>query len=155
MGKIKLSDTLKFITDKLNRVAGSNFELELILAQESVMAGRPIRGQARLRCPNDKKRTLDFMTISVSGQVQQDGRWVEYTQSAQIAHDTELPIDKEFVVPILINVPLDAVLSEDGAVWRLRVQADIDRTIDPRAEVHFQVLSTGTGQLKREQPEEV
>lgn len=141
MGKIKLSQTLKFFSDKLNKIAGSEFELELTLANDIVQAGHTLTAQARLFTTNNRPRTLDYLDIRVSGQIQQDGRWRDYNQSAQIANNTPLPPDNTFVVPIVLNIPNNAVLSEDGANWTLRVQAIIDRTIDPRIETSFQVTT--------------
>jgi hypothetical protein len=145
MGKIKLSDTIGFLSRKLNRVAGNDFRLELDLVTDAVMAGRQLQGRAILTTPEGRSRTLDYLRITLKGQVQQGTRWSDYEQSVDVAHDKSLPENHTYVVPIVINVPLDAVLTEDGASWRLRAQAFIDRTIDPRAEAHFAVLSTGTG----------
>ncbi len=141
MGTIKLSQTLKFFSDKLNKIAGSEFELELTLDTDIVQAGQTLTAEARLIATNNKPRTLDYLDIRVNGQIQQDGRWNDYTLSAQIAKDTPLPPNKSFVVPIVLNIPNNAVLSEDGAKWTLRVQAIIDRTIDPRIETRFQVTA--------------
>lgn len=142
MGKIKLSHTLKFFSDQLNKIAGSEFELEITLHDDNVPAGQPLHAEARLIASNNRHRTLDYLEIRVAGQIQQDGRWQTYTQSARIAHETPLPPDKIIIVPIVINIPQNAVLSEDGANWTLRIQAIIDRTIDPRIEAPFQVLTT-------------
>lgn len=144
MGKIKLSDTLGFIARKLNRVSGNNFRLELEVTPDAVMAGRQLHAQAILTTPAGKQRTLEYLRLSLHGHIQENGRWRDYEQTVDVARDKSLPEDHRYVVPIVINVPLDAVLTEDGANWRLRAQAFIDRTIDPRAEAHFSVLSTGT-----------
>lgn len=138
MSKFKLSDTMQFFTGKLNAITGGEVLLTLELDVEHVSAGREVKATMRLRSPG-KARNIDYVLISLTGQVQREGKWKDYVQSAEVAQNTKLPEDTEFVVPIVILIPADAVLSEDGGNWSLQARAFIDRTLDPRAEAAFTV----------------
>lgn len=141
MGKIKLSDTLRFLSAGLNRFTGGNLELEMVVDEPSVQAGEVLRAQAVLRAPEGKNVTLSCITISLRGQVQRDGKWGAYDQRAESAHDVLLPGGHEYVLPIVIKIPTEAVLSEDGGDWRLRCQAVVDGIIDPRDETLVNVVA--------------
>ena len=140
MGKIKLSDTLRFLTARLNKIAGAHMELVLTTEEESVQAGEVFRATATVRAPEGVDRTLTCITFSLEGQVQREGRWQSYLQRAETAQEVPLPGGHEYVIPIVVKVPAEAVYSEDGAVWRLRAQAVVDRTIDPRDELIVTVV---------------
>ena len=152
MSKIKLSETLRFLTARLNAVTGGDVELRLEIDEEEVPAGEAIHARARVRSPQADHR-LDYLRITMKGQVQREGRWREYVQSAEVAHETDLPADHEYVVPIVIVIPADAVLTEDGGIWSLRAQAFIDRKLDPRAEAAFAVIAGAPADADDEEEE--
>lgn len=138
MSKIKLSDTMRFLTARLNAIAGGDVELALELEQERVEAGQELKIWARIRSPQ-RDHLMDYLRIALRGTIQRDGQWRDYVKNAEVAHGTALPAGHEYVVPIVVVVPMDAVLTEDGGQWSLRAQAVLDRTIDPRAEVQIHV----------------
>lgn len=140
MGKIKLSDTLRFLSARLNRFAGADLELVLETDEASVVAGEVFRATATVRAPEGVDRTLTCITFSLEGQVQREGKWQSYLQRAETAQDVPLPGGNEYVIPIVVKIPAEAVYSEDGANWRLRAQAVVDRTIDPRDELMVNVV---------------
>ena len=141
MGKIKLSETLRFLSAHLNRFTGGNLELVITVDDEEVQAGEVLRANAALRAPEGKDVILGCITISLRGQVQRDGKWQVYDQRAEAAHNVPLPGGHEYVLPIVIKIPAEAVLSEDGGDWRLRCQAVVDRSIDPRDEAIVNVVA--------------
>ena len=140
MGKIGLSDTLQFLTARLNRITGGELEFSLDVDDEEVPAGDVIRARATVRAPEGTDRTLTCVRISLRGQIQRDGAWEEYDEQAETAQGVPLPGGHEYIIPIVIKMPHQAVLSEDGGNWRLRAQAVVDRTIDPRDEVAVTVV---------------
>ena len=140
MGKIKLSKTLQFLKARLNKIAGAELDFELLLEDETAETGGVVRARAVVRAPEGRDRTLTCVTIGLYGQIQTEDRWEDYAQRAEAAHDVPLPGGHEYVIPIVIKIPNNAVLSEDGANWRLRAQAVVDRTIDPRDEVQVTVI---------------
>jgi len=140
VSKFKLSDTMQFLSGKFNAVTGGEVELEVELDTTEIRAGDEVRAHARVKSPT-KSRTIDYLLISLQGTVQREGKWKDYVQSAEVAQDTALPADHEFVVPIVILIPADAVLTEDGATWSLYARAFLDKKVDPRAEVAFKVVS--------------
>ncbi|WP_158542282.1 sporulation protein [Lujinxingia litoralis] len=140
MAKIKLSETLRFLGTRLNKITGSDLEFLLEVEEAQVRPGAVIHAQARVRSPESGERELTHVAISLRGQVQREGKWQDYDQRAEVAHNTALPGGHEFVIPIEVQIPEDAVLSEDGATWSLRAQAVVDRSVDPRAEALFEVI---------------
>lgn len=140
MSKFKLSDTMQFLTGKLNAITGGDVLLTLALDSLVVKPGEELRATLRLRSP-EKSRNIDYILISINGQIQREGKWKDYVQTAEVAQNTQLPADHEFVIPIIILVPEDSVLSEDGGIWALQARAFIDRTLDPRTEETFSVKS--------------
>ncbi len=141
VGKIKLSDTLQALTGRFNRIRGSELNFSLDVDDQEVAAGAVLRAQALLSSPEGKKRTLSCVRIELEGQIQSDGKWEDYSQRATTAEDIPLPGGSQYVIPIVVKLPAHAVLSGDGAHWRLRAQAVVDRTIDPRAEIKICVVS--------------
>lgn len=139
MGKIKLSDTMQFLSGKFNTIAGGGVDLVLEMPEHKISIGGELRASARVKWPR-KAGKIDYLQISLKGQVQRDGKWEKYIQSAEVAHEKELPENHEFVVPIIIVIPEDAVLTEDGANWSLFARAFINKQFDPRAELDFQVI---------------
>lgn len=140
MGKIKLSDTLQFLTARLNKFTGGELDFSLVVDDPEVETGEVIRARAVVRAPEQSDRTLTCVRIRLRGQVQREGAWEEYSESAETAHDVPLPGGHEYVIPIVIKIPLQAVLSEDGGNWRLRAQAVVDGSFDPRDEVVVTVV---------------
>lgn len=140
MSKFKLSETMRFLTGKLNQVTGGEVSLSIRAPDVPVRAGGELRAEVRVRSP-EKRRNIDYIQISVTGQVQRDGKWHEWVQSAEVAQDTALPADHEFVVPVVVKIPLDAVLSEDNGQWALSARAYLDKKVDPRAESSFVVIA--------------
>ena len=139
MSKFKLSDTMQFLSGKFNAITGGEVELELRFDKSEVVAGAELKAEALVRSPG-KARSIDYLLISLKGQVQSEGQWKEYVQSAEVAQDTALPADNEFIVPIVIVIPANAVLSEDGATWSLYARAFLDKKLDPREELGFTVI---------------
>lgn len=140
MSKFKLSDTMRFLTGKINAITGGEVALSVAVPEAPVPAGGEVRAEVRVRSPQ-VARTIDYVQISIRGQVQREGRWQEWVQSAEVAQDTVLPADHEFVIPVVVKIPVDAVLSEDNAQWSIYARAFLDRKFDPRAEAPFTVVS--------------
>lgn len=143
MGKIKLSDTLQFLTAKLNKITGSEFDFSLELDDPQVATGDVVRARAVLRAPEGKDRTITRVRMQLAGQVQSEGQWEEYEQTADAVNDVPLPGGHEYVIPIVIKIPHQAVFSEDGGNWRLRAEAVVDRSVTPRDEVVVEVVEEG------------
>ena len=141
MAKIKLSDTLRFLSARLNTFTGGNLELKIEVDEEEVSAGEVLRARVTVSAPEGKNYTLSCVTISLRGQVQRANKWESYAQRAEAAHEIPLPGGHEYVIPVVIKIPQEAVLSEDGGNWRLRCQALVDRSIDPRDEVAVNVVA--------------
>lgn len=138
MTKIKLSQTLKFLTGRLNAVTGGELSLRLKLGKEHIKPGDELEARATLLCP-DRMRTVDYVAISLEGQVQRDGKWQDYSQTAEVAQEIELPANYEFVIPIVLYIPEDAVFSQEGGHWRLKARAVVNGAVDPKAEASFKV----------------
>lgn len=139
MSKFKLSDTMQFLTGKLNAITGGEVDLGVEIESEEITPGGELRARVRVRSP-EKHRNIDYVQITIKGQVQREGKWQDWVQSAEVAHDTALPQDHEFVVPVVVRIPLDAVLSEDNGQWSISARAFLDRKFDPRAEESFNVV---------------
>jgi sporulation-control protein spo0M len=137
-GKFKLSDTLQFLGSKLNALTGTELGLSLEVVGGEIKAGGQLEAKAVIRNPG-KQRTIDYLVLTLDGQVQTGEGWRAYTEAAEVAHDKTLPPDQELVIPILLNIPEDAVLTSEGCEWVLRGRVSIDRAVDPRAEVVFRV----------------
>lgn len=138
--KFQLSQTIRFLAKRLNVISGAGeATLAIELDPASVQAGHILKATLKLRNV-DKPRTLDYLAITMEGKVQRDGAWRAYTEGAEVAQNTKLQADHELVIPLELYVPEDAVLSRDGAPWRLEARAVLDRLIDPLARVDFEVL---------------
>ena len=140
MTKLKLSETLQFLTGRLNRITGGQLSLQLVLGKEHVQPGEQLEARALLLCP-EKMRAVDYVAISLEGQVQRDGQWQDFVQTAEVAQEIELPANYEFVIPIMIHIPEDAVFTHEGGHWCLKARAVLAGAVDPRAEVAFKVRS--------------
>lgn len=138
MSKIKLSETLKFLTGRFNTITGGDLDLEIHVDHGYVKAGEQLSAQAKLRSP-DKSRALNYVRISVTGQVQRDGEWQDFVQTAEVAQEVRLPEDYEYVIPIVVHIPEDAVFTQDGAYWKVVSRASVDNGVDPKAEAQFEV----------------
>ena len=138
MSKIKLSETLKFLTGRFNKITGGDLDVELNVEHGHVKAGENLSAQAVLRSP-EKSRGVEYVMISVTGQVQRDGEWQDFVKSAEVAQDVRLPEDYEYVIPIVVQIPEDAVYTQDGAHWKISTRAHLENAIDPRAEAEFEV----------------
>ena len=142
MGTIKLSDTLQFLTAHLNKITGGELDFSLDVDEPTVSTGDVVRAEATIRAPEGRDRTLTRVTMELRGDIQQDGQWRAYETTADAAEDVPLPGGHEYVIPIVIKIPHQAVLTEDGANWRLRATAVVDKTIDPREEVAITVVGS-------------
>lgn len=138
MTKIKLSETLKFLTGRLNTITGGELDLDLEVGKTAIRAGGELEARALLQCPK-KAREIDYVVISLQGQVQRDGQWEDFVKTAEVAQDIRLPASYEFVIPIVLHIPEDAVYSQEGGHWRIKARAVVDSALDPRAEVSFEV----------------
>jgi hypothetical protein len=85
------------------------------------------------------------------GSVQREGKWVDYTEGAEVAQGTKLMADHELVIPLLLFIPEDAVLTEDGASWVVESRAVLDRLLDPRAAAPFTVALESPGSDSEEE----
>jgi len=139
MSKFKLSETMRFLTGKLNQITGGEVSLTINVVGDAVRAGDELRAEVRVRSPQTR-RNIDYVQISIKGQVQRDGKWQDWVQSAEVAQDTALPEDHEFIVPVVVKIPIDAVLSEDNGQWSIFARAFLDKKFDPRAEEAFTVV---------------
>jgi hypothetical protein len=138
MTKIKLSQTLKFLTGRLNTITGGELSLDLELGKEHIKPGSELEARATLMCP-DKMRSVDYVAISLEGQVQRDGGWQDFVKTAEVAQDIQLPANYEFVIPIVLHIPEDAVYTQEGGHWRLKARAVLNTALDPKAEASFDV----------------
>lgn len=138
MTKIKLSEKLKFLTGRFDRITGGELSLDLNVDRGWVKAGQQLSAQARLRSP-EEPRELEYVVISVEGQVQRGGEWRDFVQTAEVAQGVSLPADYEYVIPIVVHIPADAVFTQDGGRWRVSARAAIDKAIDARAKSEFEV----------------
>ncbi|MFW5966092.1 MAG: hypothetical protein ACOCV2_01185 [Persicimonas sp.] len=138
MTKIKLSRTLKFLTGRINTITGGELDLEVDIGREAVKAGEEVEARAVLNCP-DKARAIGFVAISLEGQVQSDGEWSDFVKSAEVAQDIRLPANYEFVIPIVLHIPENAVYTQEGGHWSIKARASVDSALDPQAEAAFEV----------------
>lgn len=138
--KFKLSDTVKFLTRKLNAVVGvKDTDVTIEVTQTQVQPGGEVSASVRVACGGEVSRTLDALVITMHGKVQRDGAWRDYTEAVEVGQGHELEPGHELVVPLEVYIPEDAVLSEDGAQWGFEARAVLDRAIDPRAVASFEV----------------
>ncbi len=144
VGKFKLSDTLGFLASRFSAITGGEVELSILLQDEQVEAGDVLQATIALRSPG-KARAIDYLAITLEGQVQREDRWRDYTEGAEVAQDTIIAADHELLIPLLLHLPEDAVLSEDGATWTLRARAVIEQRLDPRAEAALEVVASSGG----------
>ncbi len=140
-GKFKISDTLRFLSRTLNAISPQgSVKVNLELPHDSVQAGAELCATVRLT--NDEREAeIDYLVLSMSGQVQREGKWRAYSDSAEIAQGTPMPAHHELVIPVVLHIPEDAVLSEDGASWSIETRVVINRSLDPRDSIGFQVLA--------------
>lgn len=132
---------MQFFTGKINAITGGEVAIQLDVGDGEVVAGRELRAELRVLSPG-KARSIDYLLISLQGTVQREGKWQDYVQSAEVAQDTSLPEDHEFVIPVVIVIPADAVLTEDGASWRLYARAYLDKKFDPQVESALRVVAS-------------
>lgn len=138
--KFKLSDTVKFLTRKLNAVVGvKDTSVTIEIEQPEVQPGAEVSASVRVVCGGEVSRTLDALVITMRGKVQRDNAWRDYTEAVEVGQGHVLEPGHELVVPLVVYVPEDAVLSEDGGQWGFEARAVLDRAIDPRAEASFEV----------------
>ena len=140
--KFKLSETLQFLSSKINAITGGGVEVSVSFENDVVSPGEMLEARVSARSP-EKSRTIDYVALSMRGSVQRDGKWVDYTESAEVAQGTELEADHEIVIPLLLFIPEDGVLSEDGASWVVESRAVLDSMLDPRAAAPFTVAIAG------------
>ena len=138
--KFELSQTLKFLVSRVQALTGAG-EVELELESETleVAPGGVLRAQARLRNPG-RPRGIAYVVIGMRGQVHGGGQWQDYTESAEIAQQTQLGGDQELVIPVEIHIPQDAVTSADGGEWSLDARAVMENAVDPRGSHSFAVV---------------
>ena len=139
-GKFKLSETLKILTNQFNAITHQEIFLSLEMEERSLQAGQALSARAVVRSPGEA-RTIDYLTLNLQGQVQRDGKWRDYTEGAEVAQGVALEADQELIIPVVILVPEDAVLSEDGGTWSLTARVVLNGAIDPRDELVFEVVS--------------
>ena len=139
-GKFKLSETLKVLTNRFNAITHQEIFLSLEMEERSLKAGQALSARAVVRSPGEP-RTIDYLTLNLQGQVQRDGKWRDYTEGAEVAQGVALEADQELIIPVVILVPEDAVLSEDGGAWSLTARVVLNGAIDPRDELVFEVIA--------------
>lgn len=137
--KFKLSDTVKFLTRKINAVVGAG-EVHVVVdvTTSTVAPGGEVQATIRVGSA-EKGHEISTLVIAMSGKVQRGQKWQDYNESVEVAQGYALEGGHELVIPVVIYIPEDAVLSEDGAQWGFEVRAVLDRAIDPRAEASFLV----------------
>ena len=148
--KFKLSETLQFLSSKINAITGGGVEVSVTFEQDVVTPGEMLEARVSVRSP-EKDRTIDYVALSMRGSVQREGKWVDYTEGAEVAQGTKLMADHEFVIPLLLFIPEDAVLTEDGASWVVESRAVLDRLLDPRAAAPFTVALESPGSDSEEE----
>lgn len=136
--KFKLSETLQLLTRRFNKIAGGEVAIEVTFEGDVVSPGDQLSARVTVRSP-ESSRTIDYLVIAMRGTVQREGKWREYTESAEVAQSTLLEADHELVVPLKLYIPEDAVLSEDGASWLVEARVVLDQLLDPRASAEFTV----------------
>ena len=110
-GKIKMSDTLRFLSQKLNAITPQgSVRVQIEVTETEVHAASELL--AKVLIQND----------------------------AEFAQNTSLPPNHELVIPVRLHIPEDAVLSEDGAKWGVEIRVVLNRSLDPRDRVSFEVL---------------
>lgn len=58
-----------------------------------------------------------------------------------MAQDVQVDANHELIIPVVILIPEDAVLTEDGAKWTLSARVVLDGAVDPRDEIAFGVVA--------------
>lgn len=138
--KFKLSETLKVLARRVNSITNRDVFLSLGADEASVEAGQSLSVQATVRSP-EKARRIDYLTLNLKGRVQRDGKWRDYTEGVEVAHDVVMEADQEIVIPVIILIPEDAVLSEDGGEWMLSGRVVLDSAMDPRDEIQLTITA--------------
>lgn len=139
-GKFKISDTLRFLSRTLNAISPQgSIQVNLELPEGEVHAGSELGATVRL-VNDERDAQIDYLVLSMSGQVQRDGKWRSYSDTAEIAQGTPMPPHHELVIPVVLHIPEDAVLSEDGASWSIETRVVLNRSLDPRDAITFTVL---------------
>lgn len=137
--KFKLSDTVKFLTRKINEVVGSGeVHVAVDVTSPTVAPGGEVQAEIRL-VSAQKSHEISTLVIAMQGKVQRGQKWQDYTETVEVAQGYKLEAGHELIIPLVIYIPEDAVLSEDGAQWGFEARAVLDRAIDPRAEASFEV----------------
>lgn len=145
-GKFKLSETIKFFSSQIQALSGHQpLSISLELDSPSVHAGGRVSARIVLKNP-ERARQLNYLTILMEGTIQRDDKWRAYTENAEVAQNTSLAVDQALIIPVQLYIPEDAVLTEDGARWSLSVRAVLDKELDPRGELIFDVLEPLDGQ---------
>ncbi len=138
--KFKLSETLRFLSRQINAIAGAeDVDISLDFEAEEISPGEEFAAKVRVVSP-EEARTVTYVVLSLRGTVQRGGKWREYSETAEVAQGTELDADHEIVIPLVLYIPEDAVLTEDGAEWVIEARAVLDKLIDPRTQRSFSVV---------------
>lgn len=138
-GKYGLSETLQFLERRVRALTGHDITLALELDAETVRPGESIHVRAVVRSLDDA-RTLDYVVLAMEGFVQTASEWRRYTESAEVAQETDMAANTELVIPADIHIPDDAVLSADGARWLISARVALDNAIDATAAVEVRVV---------------
>ncbi len=139
LGKFKLSETLRFLSHRVNAIAHlPNVELEIASDGDPSHPGGEVRARVILR-GDDAAHEIDYIALTMRGTVQRDGEWRDYTEGAEVAQGMSVPAEHEVVLPVIIYIPEDAVPTVDGGSWVLEARAIVDRAVDPRARLDFTV----------------
>ncbi len=137
--KFKLSDTVKFLTRRLNAVVGAGeVAVSIDVMTPEVAPGGEVHAEVKV-VSAEKDHEISTLIIAMHGKVQREQSWRDYTETVEVAQGYALASGHELVIPLMIYIPEDAVLSEDSAQWGFDVRAVIDRAIDPRASASFEV----------------
>lgn len=139
MTKLKLSDSFRTLTAKLQAITGGELEALLELETPQVRPGGELLAKLRVRSPL-RPRHIDYVQLNLEGQIQAEGRWQPYRQTVETAQERDVDSDHELLIPLVIVIPENAVLTADGAVWHLAARAAIDRAIDSRVSEIFEVV---------------
>ncbi len=143
LGKFKLSETLRFLSHRINAIARRpNVSLDVEPDGGPSHPGGDVSARVVLRS-DDEAHTIDYIALTMRGTVQRDGAWRDYTEGAEVAQGMSVPASHEVVLPVIIYIPEDAVLSADGGSWVLEARAIVDGAVDPRAQLDFEVTLAG------------
>ncbi|MEM1346939.1 MAG: sporulation protein [Myxococcota bacterium] len=139
-GKFKLSETVRFLARKLNKLTeADDIALEVTLSHDVIHPGDALQAEITIKNDEAQVRAISYLVVGMRGSVQAEEGWRVYDETAEVAQGAELPAGHELVIPVVIHIPKDAVYTVDGASWVLEARVVLDRALDPREQIDFTV----------------